>query len=578
VYRALLVCNSTFPADPAGLHRLRGPQRDGLVLWNALVDRETGRFSQENAQVIFEGSRDDVAGAVESFFTAAGPDDVLLFYYTGHGRRHSGELVLCCRDTVTSRPMSTGLGCDALNKVIRTSSARAVVVVLDCCFGGAFKGEDSIEDDLAGTGRFVIAAASAAEEANDADTDGHASPFTAALAYGLTGGAPDADQDGLVCLEDLFAYLTTALPVTCPRPRRNFDGTGSIPIAIRPPSQFSVARDGVDGMASLVTGLNQFDRLIEQLAAPTLKLSARDMLITLGEPAINGMIDILLELTPSTSLEWLAQPRMTVKQGRLIPRIHEIMVKMMPESGQQLFMRLQAELYASNTSLSSRLIQLISKGLVVSGLPEFYRKVIEEDMAPGLFMQILASLDDHCEYPLAWLDLMGRTIEDCSFGSARRFDGLDFKSSCFRNVQLHGIDFSGNNFGSVNFFNCNLWQTRFDGSSLRDSVLIGDRAGFLLSGVSFVNCDLRGCIFDRVYADSVFRDNDKKSLEPNERISFAGARLGGASFRDSDLRQADFTGCIEFEQVQDWTGTRLHRAKGLSIHQFDLARQRGGRA
>lgn len=578
MYRALLVCNSAFPADPAGLRRLRGPQRDGLVLWNALVDRETGRFSQENAQVIFEGSRDDVAGAVESFFTAAGPDDVLLFYYTGHGRRHSGELVLCCRDTVSSRPMSTGLGADALNKVIRTSSARAVIVILDCCFGGAFKGDESIEDDLAGTGRFIIAAASAVEEANDADTDGHASPFTAALAYGLTGGASDADQDGLVSLEDLFTYLTTALPATCPRPRRNFDGTGSIPIAIRPPSRFSVARNGVGGIASLMTGLNQFDQLIEQLAAPTLKLSARDMLIALGPPAINGMIDILLELTPSTSLDWLSQLRMTVKQKRLIPRIHEIMVRMMPESGQQLFMRLQAELHAGNTSLSLRLMQLISKDLVANGLPDFYRKVIEEDMAPSLFMQTLASLADHCEYPLASLDLMGRAIENCSFGSARRFDGLDFKGACFHNVQLHGIDFSGNSFDSVNFFNCSLWQVRFDRSSLRDSVMMGDRGGVLLPGVSFVDSDLRGCKFDKVYADDVFRDNDKKSLEPNEKISFAGARLGGASFRDSDLRQADFTGCIEFEEVQDWTGTRLHRARGLSIHQFDLVRLRGGLA
>lgn len=61
-------------------------------------------------------------------------------------------------------------------------------------------------------------------------------------------------------------------------------------------------------------------------------------------------------------------------------------------------------------------------------------------------------------------------------------------------------------------------------------------------------------------------------------MSFSGARLGGASFRNSDLRQADFTNCTEFEEIQDWTGTRLHRAKGLSVHQLDLVRLRGGLA
>jgi uncharacterized protein YjbI with pentapeptide repeats len=578
VYRALLVCNSTFPSDPAGLHRLRGPQRDGLVLWNALVDRETGRFSPENAQVLFEGSRDDVAGTIESFFTAAGPDDVLLLYYTGHGRRHSGELVLCCRDTVTSRPMSTGLGADALNKVIRASSARAVIVILDCCFGGAFKGDESIEDDLAGSGRFVIAASSAVEEANDADTEGHASPFTAAVAYGLTGGALDADGDGLICLDDLFAYVTIALPVTCPRPRRNFDGTGSIPVAIRTPSQPAAGQDSADSMASLVAGSNQFDRLIEQLAAPTLKVGARDAIIALGPAAINGVIDILLELIPSTSLEWLSQPRMTPKQQRLFSRTHDIMVRMMPGSGQQLFTRLETALSARNTPLASRLIKLQSRDLVTPRLTDFYRKAIGEDLAPSLFMQILASLVDNCEYPLESLDLSGRTIENCSFGSARSFNGLNFKGSRFRDVQLHSVDFSGGHFDSTTFLNCNMWQVKFDGSVMRNSTLMSNRTGLLLSGTSFADCDLAGSRFERVYADDIFRSNGKRDLEPHEMINFAGARLGGASFRNCDLRQANFTGCREFEKVRDWTGTRLHRAKGLSIHQMDLVRQRGGQA
>ena len=138
MYKSLLLCSSVFPDDPAALPRLRGPVRDGLLLWAALVDPARGCFRQDDVEVIFEGSRKDVADAAERFFGEASPQDVLLFYYSGHGRRSSNELMLCCRDTVTSRPIATGLMSDALNKMIERSSARAVIVILDCCYSDVF--------------------------------------------------------------------------------------------------------------------------------------------------------------------------------------------------------------------------------------------------------------------------------------------------------------------------------------------------------------------------------------------------------------------------------------------------------
>ena len=182
--------------------------------------------------MVFEGTRAEVAGAAESFFAEAEADDTLVFYYSGHGRRALGELVLCCQDTVTSRPMTTGLGSEALNRIIGASSAKTVVVILDCCFSGSFKkGEEAIERDLSGSGRYVIAATSGVEEADDAERAGLASPFTAALVAGLRGGAVDANGDGKVDLDDLFEYVKAATPSTAPRPRQSFHGTGNIAIA-----------------------------------------------------------------------------------------------------------------------------------------------------------------------------------------------------------------------------------------------------------------------------------------------------------------------------------------------------------
>lgn len=574
MYRAFLLCNSTFPADPAGLHRLRGPQRDGLLLWNALVDRETGRFSQENAHVLFEASRADAAEAIEGFFTSADVDDVLLFYYSGHGRRQSGELILCCRDTLTTRPMSTGLGCDSLNKVIRTSSARAVIVVLDCCFGGAFKGEESVADDLAGAGRFVIAAASAVEEANDAEKDGHASPFTAALSYGLTGGALDSDHDGLVTLEDLFSHLSSTLPPTCPRPRRNFDGAGTIPIAVRARK----SRETRDGQPQADIPFDQFDQLIEQLALPMPRLSTREKLVALGPTAIAGVIDVLLELIPSQSSPWYERPRMTDRQRRLVPRLREILTRMMPGSGERLLERLKIELDSGDVESASRLIECITKGTASDSIKEFFLKLIRDNLAPSLLLQVICTLDESFSYPIGSLDLTSRAVEDFTYRSTVSLSGLDFASSEFRNARLYGLDLSDNYFDSVVFDNCTLSQVRFDRSSLRKSRFLAGLGGFWMPGASFAQCDLSGSRFERVYADEQFRDNNKKDIDRALRISFAGARLDGSAFIDSDLRLADFTGCQGFEDVTDWSGSRLYRARGLSYLQFDIVRQLGGHA
>lgn len=228
MYKALLFCNSVFPDDPVKLPRLHGPRRDGLILWSALTDPVRGLFRPDDVEVLFEGSRQDMADAAERFFAEAGTTDTLLFYYSGHGRRPPSGLILCCRDTVTSLPLATGLMGDALNKMITLSPARVIIVILDCCYSGAFKGEQALQDAFAGKGRFVIAATSASEEAKDANERGEASPFTAALVAGLSGAAAVVGDQ--LTLQELAKYVEDDAGLH-PRPHENFDGTGTIFIA-----------------------------------------------------------------------------------------------------------------------------------------------------------------------------------------------------------------------------------------------------------------------------------------------------------------------------------------------------------
>lgn len=246
MYRALLVCNSTYDADPR-LALLHGPRTDGRLLGRALVDERTGLFEPAAVTVLFDAGRNDVAVSVNQFFSEAQPQDVLLFYFSGHGRSKNDRLYLCAADTIGDLLPGTAVSNETLNDIMVDSVAHAIVIILDCCHAGAFKGAGvAVEQLLSGKGRFVLAATGAAQLADDADEEGRPSPFTGTLIAGLLHGAIDGDGDGHVDVADLYRFLSTELSGG-PEPRHKFDGYGNIPIARRAASATTFVPTGPAG-------------------------------------------------------------------------------------------------------------------------------------------------------------------------------------------------------------------------------------------------------------------------------------------------------------------------------------------
>lgn len=236
VYRALLVCNSLYEADTTAFQELHGPRSDGLALRDALRDPQVGLF--ETVDVLFERKLHETAVAVNRFFSEAKPDDVLLFYFSGHGLTRNQRFYLCTRDTDANLLPSTALSGSALTSYVEESVARCTILILDCCHSGAFKasGAAVIAEQLAGKGRFVITATTASGLARDAEQPGQASPFTRALVEGLLAEATDEDQDGFVDLDDLYKHLVAARPGGGV-PQRKFDGSSLVRIARRDTSR-----------------------------------------------------------------------------------------------------------------------------------------------------------------------------------------------------------------------------------------------------------------------------------------------------------------------------------------------------
>jgi Caspase domain len=213
---ALIVASDSY-TDP-GLQRLRAPATDAQALAGVLRDPDIGGFE---VRTLLNEPAHEVSLAVEEFFADRRPDDLLLLHFSCHGvKDEGGELYFAAANTRLRRLAATAVAAEFVNRRMGRSRSRRVVLLLDCCYAGAFErgmtaragsGMD-LEEQFGGRGRAVITASSAMEYAFEGDELADArdlapSVFTSALVEGLETGEADRDQDGLVALDELYDYV-----------------------------------------------------------------------------------------------------------------------------------------------------------------------------------------------------------------------------------------------------------------------------------------------------------------------------------------------------------------------------------
>ena len=211
---ALIVAVSQYD-DPA-LRQLRAPADDATDLSDVLADPQIGGFEVTSA---LDQDAQQIRLAVEEFLTDRRPEDLLLVYLSCHGlvdlRR---RLYFAARDTLKSRLAASGVEAHWLLDQLEDCRARRQVVILDCCFSGAFAQGAKGDPDLAlgerllghGRGRVVLTASRGTEYSFEGEPTEPAAPagsvFTSALVAGIRSGAADSDQDGYISVDDAYAY------------------------------------------------------------------------------------------------------------------------------------------------------------------------------------------------------------------------------------------------------------------------------------------------------------------------------------------------------------------------------------
>ncbi|MFF5232697.1 ATP-binding protein [Dactylosporangium sp. NPDC000521] len=211
---ALVIATATY-ADPA-LSQLRAPAHDAAGLAEVLADPAIGAFAVSS---LIDRTAHDIRVEVEDFLTGREPDDLVVVYLSCHGvRDRRGRLYFAATDSRTTHLGSTGIESRWLLEQLDECRARQVVI-LDCCFSGAFsdgaKGEPEVNLERhligsSGRGRAVLTASRAGEYSFEGEVLPGAlvagSVFTTGMIEGLRSGDADTDRDGYICVDDAYAY------------------------------------------------------------------------------------------------------------------------------------------------------------------------------------------------------------------------------------------------------------------------------------------------------------------------------------------------------------------------------------
>lgn len=171
--------------------------------------------------------------AIETTFSNCSKDDLVLLYFSGHGiKDESGRLYLATRKTRKSPQgeliRSTAVAASFVQESMNKSRSKRQIIILDCCFSGAFAegllakddGAVDVKGQLGGEeinreGRAVLTSSTSTQYSfENAGED--LSIYTRFLVEGISTGAADLDGDSMISVDELHDYARRKVQEAAP--------------------------------------------------------------------------------------------------------------------------------------------------------------------------------------------------------------------------------------------------------------------------------------------------------------------------------------------------------------------------
>lgn len=178
-----------------------------------------GGFSPDSMQVLTGEpaglcTRPAILEALESAARATQPEDLLLFYYSGHGDLADDEGYLVAHDGTFSNLKYTAVSIAEVIGIMRKAAARAKILMLDACHGGAAPGKgprrmsEGFIQRVFKLSEGIAILSACKKDQRSYPMDGQPlSVFTYYLLEALQGKA-DHDDKGFVSVADVHRYVT----------------------------------------------------------------------------------------------------------------------------------------------------------------------------------------------------------------------------------------------------------------------------------------------------------------------------------------------------------------------------------
>ncbi len=218
----------------AGIPALPECVVDVDAMQRVLVHPEMGGFAAADITVLRDPQRQEMVDAIHQLFNNRNKDDLLLFYFSGHGMMDEDEYKLHFANSGTYNNENSRVYAPSaveaayIHQRLTYSKSKRLVLILDCCYSGAFakemtKGDNTInlENYLGGKGRAILTSSSASERSLGAKvTTEHGnsglSIYTRYLVEGIETGAADLDDDGFIGVEELHEYASKRVQEAAP--------------------------------------------------------------------------------------------------------------------------------------------------------------------------------------------------------------------------------------------------------------------------------------------------------------------------------------------------------------------------